>query len=188
MKDKRNDIWQKLDGKTTGFTKPEAYFSSLEERTALWSKLPKKTGLKVPDGYFENINSNALRIGKKTGFTVPRDYFNTLDKKIITSRNKPTSKIIKLTKHYQLAIAVAACIILFFSIQQIQFGNKVPELKSITQNDIEQYIDGELFVIESSELEDFYTDDLLIADHFINNTDIENYLEDSDLEFFTSEN
>ncbi len=121
----------KKNNKHTGFTTPNDYFETFEEK--LFSKLentsPEKTGFKVPDNYFKNVEKSII------------DKVN----------NEENTPIISLTNRNTLLIvaSVAACLVLIFSVLK---PTKSISINEIASSEIESYLSNHTTDFSENEL------------------------------------
>lgn len=149
----------------TGFKTPENYFEDFD--TQIFSKideenLPKSAGFKTPNGYFENFETNVL-------------------KEIETSEK--TQKVIPLfpKKYFGYAAAIAACLIIGFSI----FNNKT----TLTNLDALQLAAIDTYIEEGNLNMDLYDLTSFIDDEDINEINFEDkQFSDNALENYILEN
>lgn len=149
----------------TGFKTPENYFEDFD--TQIFSKideenLPKSAGFKTPNGYFENFETNVL--------------------KAIETSEKP-QKVIPLfpKKYFGYAAAIAACLIIGFSI----FNNKT----TLTNLDALQLAAIDTYIEEGNLNMDLYDLTSFIDDEDINEINFEDkQFSDNALENYILEN
>ena len=149
----------------TGFKTPENYFEDFD--TQIFSKideenLPKSAGFKTPNGYFENFEPNVL--------------------KAIETSEKP-QKVIPLfpKKYFGYAAAIAACLIIGFSI----FNNKT----TLTNLDALQLAAIDTYIEEGNLNMDLYDLTSFIDDEDINEINFEDkQFSDNALENYILEN
>ncbi|GAB7257601.1 hypothetical protein [Polaribacter sp. OB-PA-B3] len=168
----------------------------------LKSVIKKNTGLSAPKNYFENAEDKFSaflkeeKFPKENGFSIPNNYFDALEDSILNKVNTPKKgKVISLKDRIIkfIPVAAAACVALFLS---INFYNnfKTDEINfdSLAEVDIENWV-----IENASDIsdEDFATlihnevnneNDFAFAS--LNNTDIENYIIDSDNTSLLNEN
>ncbi len=121
----------KKNNKHTGFTTPNDYFETFEEK--LFSKL-------------ENTSP------EKTGFTVPDNYFKNVEKSIIDKvNNEENTPIISLTNRNTLLFvaSVAACLVLIFSVLK---PTKSISINEIASSEIESYLSNHTTDFSENEL------------------------------------
>ena len=146
----------------TGFKTPENYFEDFD--TQIFSKideenLPKSAGFKTPNGYFENFEPNVL--------------------KAIETSEKP-QKVIPLfpKKYFGYAAAIAACLIIGFSI----FNNKTTptNLDALQLAAIDTYIEEGNLNMDLYDLTSFIDDEdineINFEDKQFSDNALENYI------------
>lgn len=147
----------------------------------------KKTGFKVPEDYFDNLENTIFSHVKlkeqatNSGFKTPENYFETLENKIINtvSKNK-TSKVISLFSKRNLVYisGIAAAILLLFNLSIFQKESNWSRLNTKT---VENYIIDEQ--MSSYEIASLLSDEELIEENFTNHDfkdeNIESYLLDN---------
>ncbi len=158
--------------------------------------LPKNSGFKVPNNYFEKlpervndkINQNTF-IPKNQGFTVPNDYFKSVYENVVTKISAAEEvKIVKLNlskRKYYLAIAVVAVLLFFASIISNLTTSTTLSFQDIANSEIENYFNKTDFNFSTYDLaqmlpiEDMEIEVTDIIDTKINEEQIINYLESS---------
>lgn len=145
----------------------------------------EKTGFKVPETYFKNLEDNLLsELNLKeqvsaTGFQVPEDYFESLEKSIYNRVTKDKqSKVINLfsSKRTLYTVAIAASMLLMFSV----FFNKKESLTldNIKTASIENYILNE--ELETADIASILTNidvsEFNTIDVKLNSDTLENYV------------
>jgi hypothetical protein len=192
--DQKKDILKDLKNKGTGFKIPENYLEDLTiDIPEDSSILPKSNGFKVPENYFneleqrlsENLDS---KIPAETGFKVPDGYFKDFDVK--PEKNVP--KVIQLFKRNRMKIiglSVAASVLLLFSIFPLFNNKETLDFDSLSDNEIETWLETNSNEINSIEFADIIDDnDDLYAVEMISEQDISDYLIQTDLERWLPDN
>lgn len=176
------------------FAVPENYFVNLSDqiksRISL-SEIDNRTiNFTTPDNYFETltevITSQIALVDiqhNNSGFNTPNEYFENSKTAILA---KTTGNAVKRTKTIKLSFiryAAAACILLSTSVGiylNIKHNNNVAyQLSKIADEDIESYLQSHIdpndlsLIIENLE----ETNKIEIKNSSINNTDIQEYLE-----------
>lgn len=149
-----------------GFSNPSDYFDKLEDRILheiKMEKLPKETGMCVPEGYFEQLES-----------------------RIVQKSTKKTPKIVKINTWW-LAVA-AACSILFvlWIVPNESQKANIPQDFAEIDISLEHYIEDILFDMPDSSTF-YWIEDADIESSFndrINKKEIEEYLMEN-LDFHT---
>lgn len=149
------------------------------------------SGFKTPENYFENFEMQLFNkiegenLPKSAGFQVPENYFESLDQRVlqtVTASEKP-KKVISLfpKKYFGYAAAIAACLILGFSL----FNNSATKstLDTLQLAAIDNYIE------EGNLNMDIYDLTSFIDDEDINQANFENkQFSDKALETYILEN
>jgi len=147
----------------------------------------KKTGFKVPEDYFNNLEDIILsqqkmeELSDDSGFKTPENYFETLENRIIAKASKKeTSKVISLFSKRNLVYAssIAAAILLLFNLSIFQ--SKL-NWNTLDIQNVENYIIEE--EMSSYEIASLLSDEELIEENFINydfnDENIESFLLDN---------
>ncbi len=146
----------------SGFKTPENYFESFEEH--LFVKIseenfPKSAGHKVPDGYFQNMEDRVL--------------------KTVINSEKP-KKVIPLfpKKYFGYAAAIAACLLIGFTIFNTKTDNSSLDLLQLAA--IDTYIEDGNLNLDLYDLTSYIDDedftDLNLDDRQFSETALENYI------------
>ncbi len=193
MNNNKKDILDNIKLKGTGFTNPESYFadfeSNFEENN---SKI--NSGFEIPSNYFNKIEDKIISKTKrslssnKTGFKTPNNYFESIEAKILAKTN--SAKVIPL-KNYKvikrLGIAVAASLILFFSLYNFSRNSNNLSLDTVKADEIENWMDNDLITFNTYEISEIFTDaDLDLANNV--NDEVLDYFEYIDIENLILEN
>jgi len=141
--------------------------------------LNKKIGIKssfsVPENYFSELEASisseisTSSFSKDTGFTTQNDYFNNLEDSILNSISAPQreSKIIhfrsKILKTIPFVAAASIALFITFIPFFIEDSNTF-SLDSISQNDIENWLDSKTF--SNIEIANAIGDDFLKLNDF----------------------
>jgi uncharacterized membrane protein YvbJ len=153
----------------------------------------KKTGFKIPDGYFEGLEDSILSQAKlsnitNAGFKIPNGYLDSLEDKIINTVSKNDDvKVIKLFSKRNIiyASSIAATILLLFNLSVFKQN---PTYDSLEMATIENYILNE--DIDMDQIASLLTQEELTEENFIdtnyseenmetyilNHVDIEDYI------------
>lgn len=146
----------------SGFKTPENYFENFEERLFIKiseESFPKSAGHSIPDGYFQNLEDRILN-------------------KVIHSE-KPT-KVISLfpKKYFGYAAAIAACLIIGFTVFNTETENTA--LDSLQLAAIDIYIEDGNLNLDLYDLTSFIEDedffDLNLDDRKFSESVLENYI------------
>ncbi len=156
-------------------------------------KTNKNSGFKVPEDYLDTFNDNLLNkiasedqpsIPKNESFKIPDGYFNSLHKNITSKLDEKPAKVITLKsykKYYYSAIAVAAVLLLFFTIQPNKPNNI--NINDLASSEIDAYFEDTDLGLSTYEIAEVIpVDDLELNDVLettINDEDIVNYLDDN---------
>lgn len=161
--------------------------------------LNKNNDFKIPEGYFDHLedrlmdkieNDHSLNLNKNTGFKSPDGYFESIEDKVFAKINEKKTKIKVFSLYNKKTLitisAIAASLLLFFSIQSINNNDEL-NFNALDLADINAYIeqgnidlsDTELVNLIGEEIdftesfEDNPIDDEAVMD-YLNNNDIEN--------------
>lgn len=148
----------------------------------------KKSGFKVPKGYFDNFNVNVLNIQKTEVFKVPEDYFNNFEVKL-----PQETKVIKLKNNVLLyastlaAIFIIACLVINYNSSSSATENQFSSLENET---IELYLEKELedpedyinenYILDISNFEEQQLSSEQIIDYLGDDIYEQDYLNDID--------
>ncbi|GAA3516286.1 hypothetical protein GCM10022393_32900 [Aquimarina addita] len=199
----------------TGFKTPTDYFDQFEEKLfdkvkgqleISSSSLPEesKNNFKVPGNYFNDfddkllsrLNNEELTLSEnlKNGLSVPENYFENVEKLILektTSSKKEhnkESKVISLFSRKRLlsVVAVAATIVIIFSVFTTPTETKSLDFNDIAVADIESYFDNDETQFSEIDIASLLDTETNLTDVF-NDTDISDevlldYLSDEQLE------
>ncbi|AFL81890.1 hypothetical protein Aeqsu_2432 [Aequorivita sublithincola DSM 14238] len=158
----------KKDKNISGFTTPENYFESFEER--LFSKISEENfsssaGFKAPDGYFDALEERVL-------------------KTIIHSEEPKTVISLYPKKYFGYAATIAACLIVAFMV----FSNKTDNsLDSLEMAAIDTYIEEGNLNLDLYELTSYIDDEDITNLNFENKQFSDKALESYILENFDEE-
>mgnify|MGYP003121723515 CR=1 FL=1 len=160
------------------------------------SKYQSKSGFKVPENYFEELETNMMHIlgedenllstRKEKGFTTPANYFDNVEKEIlsITIGQASQSKVISIfRKEYVLKIAAIAAV--FIGIISIWFSKPEPEITidNVEIAEIENYIDKEIIELNFTEISTLISQDGIVLDNLntskVNDDAVLEYLMDN---------
>jgi len=193
---REKDILKELKAKGTGFKIPENYLSDfsidLPEENDI--KLPEDNGFKVPENYFEELNEKLLhkidsKIPKETGFRIPDGYLNTFEIKTEAQKESGVIRLFKENRNRIIGISVAAMILVLFSVYPLFNYDKSLDFSSLSDNDIESWLEANSDQINSLELAEMIDDtDDLYAVETISEQDISDYLIQTDIESWIPDN
>ena len=151
-----------VSGKETGFATPKNYFKDSELR-------------------FSSFISEE-KLPKDVSFKTPSNYFDTLEDSILEKINLPEKEVKVITLQQKLwrliPVAVAASLILFFSLNPFQA--KGVSFEAIADNDIEIWFNDSATEINTEDISFIFSDEDLIDDTFsltsISDTSLEEYI------------
>ncbi len=122
--------------------------------------IPKGYFKTFPDKLFKKIKAEKYILPKNEGFTVPKNYFKTFEnnlfKKIDAEKQKKVIKLTVYKKYYYTATAIAAVFLLIFTLNLIK--PVAVSFDTITQNEIENYIQNNYITLNSYEIAQVFTD------------------------------
>ncbi|MEN8185561.1 MAG: hypothetical protein ABFR05_00380 [Bacteroidota bacterium] len=188
MKENKN-ILKNLKNSGAGFSVPEGYFDSFKVNLE-----KHRNGFKVPDSYFDDVedkifdNLNSSKTPKETGFSIPDNYLKEFDIKDLKANKSP--KVIRIfsTKSFKVAsMAIAASFILFLGVKQFNKQDST-SFDDLTITEIENWIDEDMIVLNTYDIEDTYKDLEIETQINFNDNEILDYLTDKDLEQLIIEN
>ena len=155
----------------------------------------KNNGFKNPDNYFESFEDNLFTklseesLPQQSGHKTPKDYFNNLEDEILQKINSSERqiKVISFTSKLKSYIpyAAAASILLFIGINYFSIHNNTINIEDISNNEIVSWLENNYEEINTNTLAEAFTekdfsDNELINNVNINDTEIENYLNNVD--------
>lgn len=161
--------------------------------------IPKQTGFKVPDNYFEDFkvdfsrneveNSSTLETIKSSGFKTPENYLEDF-KVEIPSAEKKTSKVISINRNKVFTFISTAAAVALFILFIYKEDTIVPEASELSRLAIEDYLEQNEFDFEieidyknNANLSDFHSqlntvDNEAILEYLSNNSDMASLLND----------
>lgn len=184
MKHDKKDILGKLKNSGTGFNLPEGYFDSLDDKIIegmITAEGSKKTG---QPPFFQKDTHKAgglIKIGKKSGFKVPQGYFDQDEAYLIRSTEKRIFSIPINKNKMMIWYSVAATFLLFFAIKYVTVTPSDFDLSEINQSDIETWIDDDLVSFNSYDLSEVF-DEIDLNDHHFTDEEVETYIANEDIE------
>ncbi|WP_111708469.1 hypothetical protein [Lutibacter citreus] len=188
-----------ISPKKIGFKIPNGYFNSVEDSVIAQIRSEnigvKNNAYKTPVNYFNEIEDIVLTklkaesLTENTTNSVPDEYFNTIEDKVFKKLNsKPKVISINRISRYLAPIAIAASFLILFLINN---NNSKITFDTLAAAEIEEFINnGEVDY-------DLETLSVVFPDVEINNvnsinslsdSDVFEYLNESDLEEFIYEN
>jgi len=196
MKKNKKDILNELNSADTGFSVPDNYFDQFE-KDLQENREKRKPGFVAPEEYFDVFEEKILfRLRTKakttTGFKTPDNYFNKIDQRTLDniSIEKP-HRIIKLNSNKFLKIisyAIAASLLLFFSLKSFKSGDKVFDIETIEISEIESWMDEDLISFSSYDISETFDDIYLYGEDNYTEDEILDYLEGENIENLILEN
>lgn len=183
----KENILKQLKSSGPGFTVPKGYFKSLEEQIdhTINSFDPNH---KKNEGYI-NTNQkshssfNLDQIGKDPGFKVPEGYFDTIQSK--TTQLEKT-KVIPLNGKFIriLSLSIAASILLFFGLNYMNTRENIIDQMAFQDEEFINWIESDLADPNSYEIAEAFYDveleNVLFSDEevddYLNGVDIENLI------------
>ncbi len=109
----------------------------------------KKTGFKVPEDYFDNLEDTILlhkalkKLSIESGFKTPNDYFDNLENTILNNiSDKKSPKVISIFRRRNLIYvsSIAAAVVLLFNLSLFE---KETGWEAIKAETVENYIINE---------------------------------------------
>ena len=187
MKRNKKDILKKLKNRDAGFLIPENYFAEFEKNSTEKDK-KIKSGFTSPKNYFDLVEESiSIRLDlevNSTGFSVPDNYFKNIDQRILDNINASKSgKIIKFSTNKYLKIlsyAVAASLLLFFSLRSLNSRDTMFDFETIEISEIESWMDEDLITFSSFDISETFDDVYL--------TGVGDYSEDEIFDYLDGEN
>ena len=183
----KENILKQLKSSGPGFTVPKGYFKSLEEQIdhTINSFDPNH---KKNEGYI-NTNQkshssfNLDQIGKDPGFKVPEGYFDTIQSK---TRQLEKTKVIPLNGKFIriLSLSIAASILLFFGLNYMNTRENIIDQMAFQDEEFINWIESDLADPNSYEIAEAFYDveleNVLFSDEevddYLNGVDIENLI------------
>jgi len=156
-------------------------------------KLPKNTGFKTPEGYFEGVtdrmldrikNEEVAGFPEKDGFKIPEGYMEKVQKEVLSKVKTSETPVISLRdyrKHLLVAASIAAMFVLVIGLQWN--GDKSITFDDLANADIETYFETRDIGFSSYEIAEVIpvttTDLNEFMETGVNDENIMDYLEDS---------
>lgn len=172
----KENILNQLKKSGPGFTVPKAYFKEAGTHDNSDNYLENNTS--------EKITGSNLDIHLKApGFKVPNGYFETVESNIFESRNPKIisfkTKVVRV-----LTFAAAASVLLFFGINYMNSNQGINEEMVFEDEELVSWIESDLVDFNSYELAEAFNDlefehDLYAEediDEYLNTVDIENLI------------
>lgn len=170
------DFLKSVIKKNTGLSAPENYFENAEDKFSAFlkeEKFPKENGFSIPDNYFEKVEDSII------------------NKVIVSKKGKVISLKDKIIRF--IPIAAAASVVLFLS---INFYNnfKTDEINfdTLAETDIENWVIENASDISDEDFAALINNEVYNENDFafasLNNTDIEDYIIDSENTSLLNEN
>jgi len=174
----------KLKNSGAGFKLPESYFESLEDKIIAGMTTyegSKKTG--QPPLFQKDTHKagKLFNIGKKSGFKVPEGYFDQDEAYLIRSTEKRIFSIPINKNKMMIWYSVAASFLLFFAIKYVTVTPSDFDLSEINQSDIETWIDDDLVSFNSYDVSELF-DEIDLNDHDFTDEEVETYIANEDIE------
>jgi hypothetical protein len=183
----KENILKQLKSSGPGFTVPKGYFKSLEEQIdhTINSFDPNH---KKNEGYINpnqksHSSFNLDQIGKDPGFKVPEGYFDTIQSK--TTQLEKT-KVIPLNGKFIriLSLSIAASILLFFGLNYMNTRENIIDQMAFQDEEFINWIESDLADPNSYEIAEAFYDveleNVLFSDQevddYLNGVDIENLI------------
>jgi len=163
-------------------------------------KNKKIAGFKTPENYFENFEMQLFNkiegenLPKSAGFQVPENYFESLEQRVLNTvpASEKPKKVISLLpkKYFGYAAAIAACVVLGFTIFNTNPSKSTLDTLQISA--IDNYIEEGNLNLDLYDLTSFIEDEDIIELDFKNkqfsDKAMENYiLENLDEETLVNE-
>lgn len=182
----KKDILKQLREKGSGFSVPESYFENLEKRNDFLKEGSIPEEHKSQDRKAEALKSEFISLdqtGKNTGFKVPEGYFETVESNI---PNLKEPKIIPLNNQFirVLSLSIAASILLFFGIQTMNFQGSSHKELMLQDEELATWLESDLIELNTYEIAEAYNDidlDLTLyaeddMGEYLNSVDIESLI------------
>ncbi len=176
-------ILASLKDKETGFKVPSSYFKSVE--STVLSKLSEvihveKSTFILPESYLMQDEKSFISkldnlVISKQNQKIPKGYFDSIEDNIFEKLSKEKENKTRSIRRYWIPAAIAASIILLFSIYNPFF---------ITQNkefaEVSSWIEDGHLDLDSYQIADYYESDLesLEIEDLINTETLEDYIKD----------
>jgi hypothetical protein len=183
----KENILKQLKSSGPGFTVPKGYFKSLEDQidhtiSSLDPNDKKNEGYTNPNQK-SHSSFNLDQIGKDPGFKVPEGYFDTIQSK--TTQLEKT-KVIPLNGKFirTLSLSIAASILLFFGLNYMKSRENINDQLAFQDEEFINWIESDLADPNSYEIAEAFYDveleNVLFSDEevddYLNGVDIENLI------------
>lgn len=184
MKHDKKDILGKLKNSGTGFNLPEGYFDSLEDKIIegmITAEGSKKTG--QPPLFQKDTHKagGLIKIGKKSGFKVPQGYFDQDEAYLIRSTEKRIFSLPINKNTRTIWYSVAASFMLFFALKYVTVEPYNFDLSEINPSDIDTWIDNDLVSFNSYDVAEVF-EDVEFDDYDFTDEEVETYITNEDIE------
>ena len=156
-------------------------------------KIPKNTGFKTPEGYFERVtdrildrikNEEVSGMPEKDGFTIPEGYMEKMQKEVLSKVKNSDTPVISLhpyRKHLLVAASIAAIFVLVIGLQWND--TKSITFDDLASADIETYFETREIGFTSYEIAEVIPVNSIDMNEFmetgVDDENIMDYLEDS---------
>jgi hypothetical protein len=183
----KENILKQLKSSGPGFSVPKGYFKSLEDQidhtiSSLDPNHKEKEGDTNPSQK-SHSSFNLDQIGKDPGFKVPEGYFDTIQSK--TTKLEKT-KVIPLNGKFIriLSLSIAASILLFFGLSYFNSSENITGQLTFQDEEFIDWIESDLADPNSYEIAEAFNDveleHMLFSeeevDEYLNSVDIENLI------------
>ena len=183
----KENILKQLKSSGPGFTVPKGYFKSLEEQIdhtiSSFDPNHKKNEGYINPNQKSHSSFNLDQIGKDPGFKVPEGYFDTIQSK--TTQLEKT-KVIPLNGKFIriLSLSIAASILLFFGLNYMNTRENIIDQMAFQDEEFINWIESDLADPNSYEIAEAFYDveleNVLFSDEevddYLNGVDIENLI------------
>lgn len=189
MKQSKKNILKKLKSANTGFSLPENYFGQFEKNLPVYDK-KIKSGFSSPKNYLNQVEKSILTKTNEdinnTGFETPDNYFENIERRIIKNINKSKpDRIFNFNRNKYVKIisySIAASLLLFFSLRNVNSNNDVIDFGTIEISEIENWLDEDLITFSSYDISETFNDVYLPGAENYSEDEILDYLDGEDIE------
>ena len=180
----------KIKTSGNGFTAPEGYLESLEDRLDKTIQDLENSNVKEFDKEMKIQKASDLsaldKIDRNHGLEVPEGYFDQLESKLTKSKHP---KIISLHERNNriFYLSIAASILLFFGIQYMNTDKSTSNQLLLQDQEIANWIEADLIYFNSNEIAEAFSD-IELDDPLYTDEEVFDYLNDIDIENLMIEN
>jgi hypothetical protein len=156
-------------------------------------KIPKNTGFKTPEGYFDEVtdrildrikNEEGAGIPEKDGFVIPEGYMDKMEKEVLSKVKTSETPVISLRPYRNHLLVAASIAAIFVLVIRLQWNDtKSITFDDLASTDIETYFETREIGFTSYEIAEVIPVNTIDLNEFmetgVDDENIMDYLEDS---------